>query len=182
MIPFVILAIENEEDRLFMTDLYLNYRNLMYKEILKILHNKWDTEDVLQSTLIKLIDKIPELKTKESTKLINYVITACKNNSYNYLRDHKKEVFCFDDYENICDSAQEEQVTELRLIAEEEIAHLIKHWPDLDEKNRFLLEGKYVLGKTDEELAVDLHIKPASVRMALTRARNSAYLLMTTGK
>lgn len=182
MIPFVILAIENEEDRLFMTDLYLKYQNLMYKEILKILHNKWDTEDVLQSTLIKLIDKIFELKTKEPTKLINYVITACKNNSYNYLRDHKKEVFCVDDYENVSDSTQEGQTIELRLIEEEEISYFIKHWPELDVKNRFLLEGKYILGKTDEELAVDLHIKPASVRMALTRARNSAYLLMTTGE
>ena len=69
MIPFCILAIENDDDREFMAGLFLRYQRLLYNEIYEILNNPWNTEDILQATLVKLIDKIPELRKKEETKL-----------------------------------------------------------------------------------------------------------------
>jgi RNA polymerase sigma-70 factor (ECF subfamily) len=48
-------------------------------------------------------------------------------------------------------------------------------WPSLDETTRAILEKKYVLGQDDREIAQSLGIKPASVRMTLTRARSAAY-------
>ena len=62
MIPFCILAIENDDDREFMAELFLRYQRLLYNEIYEILKNPWNTEDVLQATLVKLIDKISELR------------------------------------------------------------------------------------------------------------------------
>ena len=70
------------------------------------------------------------------------------------------------------------QMEEL-LISKEEIDELVRRWPQLDAKSKYLLEGKYILGKSDEALAEELSIKPASVRMALTRARQCAYQLLT---
>lgn len=65
------------------------------------------------------------------------------------------------------------------LISKEEIDELVRRWPQLDAKSKYLLEGKYILGKSDEVMAEELSIKPASVRMALTRARQCAYQLLT---
>ena len=65
------------------------------------------------------------------------------------------------------------------LISKEEIEELVRRWPQLDAKSKYLLEGKYILGKSDEVMAEELSIKPASVRMALTRARQCAYQLLT---
>ncbi len=65
------------------------------------------------------------------------------------------------------------------LISKEEIDELVRRRPQLDAKSKYLLEGKYILGKSDETLAEELSIKPASVRMALTRARQCAYQLLT---
>ena len=62
MIPYCILVIEDDDDREFMTLLYIRYQRLLYKEIYEILKNSWNTEDILQATLVKLIDKIPELR------------------------------------------------------------------------------------------------------------------------
>ena len=61
MIPYCILVIEDDDDRAFMERLYNNYHRLMYSKIIEILKDEWDTEDVMQSVLEKLIDKIPEL-------------------------------------------------------------------------------------------------------------------------
>ena len=44
-------------------------------------------------------------------------------------------------------------------------------YQQLDPKSRQLLDMKYSLEKSDGEIAVELGIQPASVRMALTRAR-----------
>ena len=40
------------------------------------------------------------------------------------------------------------------------------------------MEAKYILEKSDKEIADELHIKPQSVRMALTRARKNAIELL----
>ena len=74
--------------------------------------------------------------------------------------------------------AEHRQMEDL-LISKEEIDELVRRWPQLDAKSKYLLEGKYILGKSDEALAEELSIKPASVRMALTRARQCAYQLLT---
>lgn len=64
---------------------------------------------------------------------------------------------------------------ELLAIHKEEIQAFSQIWPKLDDKNRLLLEGRFILGKSYEELAVDLGMNPSSVRMAVTRAKRLAY-------
>ena len=46
MIPYCILAIENDDDREFMSSLYIDYKQLMYSEIRKIIKKDCDAEDV----------------------------------------------------------------------------------------------------------------------------------------
>ena len=53
-------------------------------------------------------------------------------------------------------------------------------WDKLDPRSQYVLEARYILDKTDDEIADFLGIKPDSVRMALTRARKKAYDLMET--
>ena len=87
MIPYCILVIEDDDDRAFMEQLFVDYHRLMYHEIFKLVHDQWAAEDVMQSTLVRLIDKIPELRIKDRDHLVNYIITASKNQARNYLRD-----------------------------------------------------------------------------------------------
>lgn len=51
---------------------------------------------------------------------------------------------------------------------------LAKIWPRLAQEDRLALEAKYILQLNDKEIARQLGIKPASVRMRLTRARRRA--------
>ena len=51
-------------------------------------------------------------------------------------------------------------------------------WVRLTEEEQLLLEGKYILGYEDGELAGMLGCKKDSVRMKLTRARRRALRLM----
>lgn len=76
MIPHLILIIEDDDDREFMASLYLKFNRLMRKEIYTIVRDSWATDDILHTTVEKLIDKIPELRTKDNARLVNYIISA----------------------------------------------------------------------------------------------------------
>lgn len=173
MLPLIIMAIEDEDDKAFMTWLYLQYRRLIYSEVRKIVGNTDEAEDLLQTVVEKLIGKLPLLRELERDKLVNYIISAAKNTAYNYLRGRKPEVPWEDQEESLPASAPEEQV-----IAQEDLLALARVWPELDERTRYLLTAKYILKKSGREIAGDLNMPPDNVRMALVRARRRARAAM----
>lgn len=178
MIPFYILAIENDDDREFMSQLYFQYNRLMYHEIIKIVHDPWVADDLLQATVEKLIDKLQELRKKDREHLLCYIIVSCKNAARNYLRDQKRHMaFCLDDEADRADTKNDQEEIEFRLISKEELNALIQIWPKLDERSRWILEMRYIQEKTTKEMVSELGIKTGSVRMLLSRARNKAYSL-----
>jgi len=179
MIPYCILAIEDDDDRHFMEYLFTQYHRLMYKNIISIVHDQWAADDVLQTTLVKLINKVDELRAKDRDRLVNYIITASKHTAFTYLRDtSRKQTFDLDEQWDFEDIENNQEGIERRLIKKEELDALAKVWPQLDERSKYLLEAWYILETPAEQIAADLDIKPASVRMALTRAKRAAYELM----
>ncbi len=179
MIPNCILVIENDDDREFMTQLYLDYNRLMYSEINKIIRHEQDKEDVMQTVLEKLIDKIPLLRSRAHDQLVNYIISACKFTSFNLLRDSgAKRETGYEDYIASPAAKQDEREIELRMIADEELEALRRVLPKLDLRTQCLLEGYYILEKPMAELGAELGIKPSSVRMSLARARKKAFELL----
>lgn len=171
MIPYMILAIEDEDDREFMTWLYIQYRNLLYSEILKLVNDPWNAEDILQTVIEKLIDRVSLLKTLDRHGLVNYIITAAKHTAYNYCRDAKPIIFFGEDQDMLAASSPS---LDDSMIKEENLACLAQVWETLDEKTQYLLSARYVLGKSGKEIARDLDMPPDNVRMALVRAKRKA--------
>ncbi|OUN10095.1 hypothetical protein B5G42_11275 [Flavonifractor sp. An91] len=64
------------------------------------------------------------------------------------------------------------------LLQTERLERLAEVWDLLPEDDQLLLEGKYILGQEDTELADMLGCKASSIRMKLTRARRRAFQLM----
>lgn len=78
MLPICILAIRDDDDRAYMTRLFVKYQRLMYRTIYDILGDKWATEDVLQTTLLRLIDHLDTLRRLEPEGLAGYIAAACR--------------------------------------------------------------------------------------------------------
>lgn len=87
MLPICILAIRDDDDRAYMTRLFVKYQRLMYRTIYDILGDKWATEDVLQTTLLRLIDHLDTLRRLEPEGLAGYIAAACRHTAYNAVRD-----------------------------------------------------------------------------------------------
>lgn len=184
MLPYAILAIEDDSDWEFMSRLYLNYQRLMYSEVRKITRDEWIVDDIVHDTVVKLIDKITLLKTLQQRQLINYIISASKNTAFNYLKKKTREdALGFDDLPpNLENGNTFVRDVEYDVILRDDLERLFVIWKLLDSRSQYLLEGRYILGKTTVEMAEDLGIKPGSVRMALTRARHTAYQFIMNEK
>mgnify|MGYP003785698181 CR=1 FL=1 len=179
--PIILAAISDPDDRDFMENLYTNYHRLMYSEICKIIGETSTAEDLLQESLIKLSDKIPLLRTLEGPRKINYIITTVRNMSINHLRKQNVINICSldDERNNIANTVSDGTNIEENIILFYEQRNFERVWGQLDETSQTLLEGKYIFEKNDAELGEIIGIKPASVRMMLTRARRKALELMT---
>ena len=79
--PIAILSPEEENDRAFITALYEQYGRLMLAEIRKLVSDRWDADDVFQTTLEKLIAHVDTLRDMEPKRLVSYVATAARPNA-----------------------------------------------------------------------------------------------------
>lgn len=181
MIPMIIMAIEDEDDRSFMANLYVDYQRLMYKVIASYTTNKWDADDIFQSTLPKLIDKLADLRRMSKDKLTNYIYYTCKNTAINYLQ--KKgglKEFSFEELSSTILADEDPRL--LSKEDDEDIEALHRAWKKLDPRSQYLLEARYILNKSFEEIAEDINLQSGSVRTAISRARKKARKLILEEK
>lgn len=170
---------EPNGDSDFLEGLYRDYSRLIYATVYKILENSFDAEDAMQTTLVKLIQKISTLQSMHSPHLANYIITVAKNTAFDIIRARSRHpTFSFDELLDFPVFDSENNIEErIFLDIDRELVH--QAWLQLPSQAQQLLSAKYILHLSDIEIAKNLGIRPNSVRMSLTRARRlfRAYFL-----
>lgn len=164
-------------EKLFMHSLYIEFIGLMVATAKKYESNSDEIDDIIQDSLLKLIPKISILKEMERCILAAYVVSTVRNTAINHVKK-KHNTMKYNVKDEISDIPENALPLDELLILREKKKCLMQIWEILPEDDRILLEGKYILGYTDTELANELKIKPSSIRMKLTRARRRALNLM----
>lgn len=171
----LLLNIEDQSDREFMLWLYEEFHRLMFSTAKEYSVDIQTQEDVVQESLEKLIKKTALLRTKVRPVQAAYIITTVRNTAISLLK--KEQAACVLELEiDMADPYA--PLPEEILLLKDRNARLSAVWSRLPAQDRFLLEGKYFLDSSDEELAACLHCKPSSIRMKLTRARRKALRLL----
>lgn len=177
MIPLIILAIEDENDKMFMIALYNQYNRLAYSVASKIVQRETDAEDITQDVFAQIIekDKIPLLRTFSKQQIASYIAEASKNKAINLVRNKAKKSLSFETLEDVLPSNEGMEEIVLHSLSLEELRIALQ---TLREDMRELLFMKYYLVMNDEEIGNTLGIKPSSVRMKLTRARREVMQIL----
>ena len=160
MLPICILTIQDEDDRAYMSRLFVQYHRLMYQCTYEVLDD---------------IDRIDVVRQLDESKLPGYIAAACRHTAYNVLRHNRRHPQV--PLEDAPEASSAPDMDEL-LSRRVELNALARVWPRLDEDTRWLLEARYILDYSDSELAREMGVKPTSVRMALTRARKKARAML----
>lgn len=172
-IPFMILAIENDDDRTLVIDIYLKYRKLMYSVAMQIVQDHQIAEDMVMAAIADMIDKIEVLRKIQRCRMRSYVASIVRNDSIDYVRKRNRQgkyAFLPDDEELMNKVASEGEVDDA-VLQDAEIEVLHKALAGLSMKERLLLTMKYVDESSDKDIAAVLHIGQDSVRTYLSRAR-----------
>lgn len=166
---------KNISGHLFMEGLYQNYHRLMYHIAQKWIDSPTEQQDVVQDSLVKLIEKEGLLRTLKKESLVSYIAYVVRNTAIKQMEQKtklKKLLIGLDISELYEQSVNRPSLEEI-IMRKEWCRAFWQVWTMLPTREKQLLEGKYIFGETDKELAEQLGYKTASVRMALTRARRT---------
>jgi len=163
-----------KEDRAFFQSFYEEYKGFLFYIANQYVPGASDCEDIVQDSILRLMANVERLKTLNPGTAAKYIALTVRSA---YLDAEKRK------------SRQQEIPTEdsvLELLLEQDPSP--SHQPDnailaelkesLSKKDWMVLEGKYILGYSQEELGHLIGVAPDSIRMILHRARGKARTIL----
>ena len=181
MIMLMIAAMDDDDDKTFMLNLYKDYYALVRKTIYRVMSDNKDIEDLINDTFIKLIEKISLIRTFDCCKTVTYVVYTARSVTINFIKHRdvqRKRTYYGGEADAVEEIVSSDDSVEDTLIHRETLKLLSDAVLKLPEKQKNLLYFKYILSMSDTEIAEDLGIGPSSVRQYLTRARRETKKLM----
>lgn len=172
MIPAVIMAIESDDDRAYMTDIYLKHHALMLKTAWTFTRVKAEVEDIVSDSCVSMIDNLQKLRTMEDHETRSYIVNIVRNTAINHWRKKQRENARFQHIDNeVMEQMPEEETTEGKIAFDAEIETVRQAIHHLPEKEREILHLKYFEGQSDKEIAEIVGLAESSVRKYIERAR-----------
>lgn len=173
MIPFVILTIESEDDRAYMTLLYQRHRALMFKIAWEYTHEKADVEDIVSNSCVALINHLDELRAMDGESLRRYIVVTVQSKAIDFCRrmQRQREQFFQADEEYLRRVPDPESV-EKKVLLLEELNRLRELLHTLPRREQEILRMKYQQGMKQKEIARQLGIAETTVATYLLRARD----------
>ena len=171
-LPVVLLATASDADREFLTQIYLDYRNLIYRVALTFFpDDRCEAEDAFSNTLEKLCRRPELLRSVADKQKTAYIATITANTCRDILRRKKRSVYAYsledgsmewvadpaDPYENLFEHGTMEEV--------------LSAWQTLTDKDRDMIQMRYAEEKTIPEMAALLDVRESTIYSALFRAR-----------
>ena len=185
VIPLAILIIESDEERAFLTEMYLQYKALIYKTAISFWgQNEAEAEDAVGASVEKMCKYCHAFQAVECNKRASYVVTLVENVCRDRLRVVVRQRAAFGD---TFDEEEIEQIAGLddvhgivfdRIYA----VDLLDSFQKLSERERDLICMRHIDMMEYDEMAAALHMKEGAVRTALSRAKQHLETLGTTLK
>lgn len=157
----------------FFQQFYEEYKGFIFYIANRYTSSSTDCEDIVQDSVIRLLSNIKALMTLNHAKTVKYIALTVKS----AFLDHERKRFASKEIE-----LDEEK---LAVLLEKSCLHtnadhtqskldLCQLKQTLSQRDWLVLEGKYILGYSQDELSEMIGVSPDSIRMILHRARNHA--------
>ena len=173
MLPFVILTIESDNDRAYMTMLYQRHRALMLKIAWEFTRELADVEDIVSDSCVALINNLDKLRGMENHHLRRYIAVTVRNKALDHCKQVQRQNIQFSPAdENLIYRVPDPNSLEKKVLLLEELRRVQTLLHTLPERERDVLRMKYQQGMKHKEIADVLGIKEATVTTHLLRARD----------
>lgn len=168
----------NEIEKSFFEQLYHSYIKLMYAQASHYIRNTDVAEDIVQESLVKLLQKYSVLSTLDEKALATYIVYTVRSTAINYLKHErlKQQWIHYDDLPITTPDAEEIFFGSLHT------EELYTAWKQISFDEQMILALKYFLGFTIEELAKTYNCSLVNMRVRLFRARKKLKKLLSNVK
>ncbi|GHV33029.1 DNA-directed RNA polymerase sigma-70 factor [Clostridia bacterium] len=175
MLHFYLSMLETEEERKTMEYIYEQYYSRYMYVAMKRLNNRDLAEEAVHMAFIDMIEEKEKIFTLGCSDFLRYSDYIVRNKSIDVLRKERKYVIN-DDYERIPD---EKPLVDEIVTGKIEQERLIAMLDTLDDDEQQLLQSKYILGKTYQEIADEMNLTLKTVEVKLYRVRKKARQLLS---
>lgn len=181
MIPAVIMAIESDDDRIFMTEVYKKHHVLMFKTAWAFTRIQPDMEDIVSDSCVSLIEKIYKLRTMNDNELRKYIVITVRNTAINHWNKKRRENARFLKIDEAVEQMPDESPVEGQIVLDDELDFVRREIQNLSDKEQEILHLKFFHMKTDKEISAIVGMAESSVRKYIERARKHLKLTIYGG-
>ena len=86
MLPVFIMAIENDDDRTFVAELYARCQPAMQRRALSILKNESDAEEAVHEAILRVIRRLEKVRMIPRDEVLYYLVTVTETASIDLYR------------------------------------------------------------------------------------------------
>ena len=172
MLPMVIMTMEDEDNREYMTRLYRDYQALMLKTAWEYSQESGTVEDIVSDSCVALIQHLNQLKAMDKPALRAYIVITVRNKALDDLRRQalrRKNFVTMD--ENTLDSLEETTSFERKLSLRQEMETVREAIANLPADEQDVLCMKFFRHMTDKEIAARMETAENRVRVLIMRSR-----------
>ena len=170
MLMILLAALDTEEERIKMADLYHQHLDKLMRVALSITGNHDMAEDAVQNTFLAAIKHKEKLFSQDAMNFIKWSVIVVRGKSIDLLRREQRyadsSVDDMAEYLPSDDLAVEDQVIE-----KDTYERVIGHIAELDELSRLVVEMKYVLHMSYAEISDELVLTHSQINNRLMGAK-----------
>lgn len=167
-----IMAIQNDNDRNTVEELYSKYGSTMLYIAKSILKDQYRAEDAVTQAFLAIIENLQKFSFENCKKTRALVVIIVRNICYNMIKSEKREnAVPLEEYEDVSEDAEDAPLD--FAITEENYAFLLSCVSRLKDSYQDILSMKLFYEYTDDEIAKILGITPNNVSVRYHRARKA---------
>lgn len=173
VIPLTILMVDNDEDRAFLSEIYIRYRALMYKTAMRYFNSKEDVEDAVSDSVVRMCRYCGTLREVACNKRASYVVRLVENLCRSRYREMKGPSSIRDDsldretLENIPGGEDVHGIVFDRIQA----ADWLDAFEQLSPREKDIFMMRHVDLMEYEDMAATLGMTEGALRTALSRVK-----------
>lgn len=167
------LVLLSEEDKAFAEDLYEKHKKTIYYTARQVTDDRQLAEDLSQDCWVRLMKNISSIRRMDCCKIDAYIVITVRRLYINHAKKESRLTLLPIDQPSVAMRA-DEKTAELEQEQEKTRLSLEEILNQLSERDGLILQSKYILGMSDEELAAVFDCSPNSVRTLVYRARKRA--------
>lgn len=157
----------------FFHQFYKDYKGFIFYIANRYTTNQTDCEDIVQDSVIRLLCNTNILMELTHPKTVKYIALTVKS----AFLDHERKMLASKQID-LDEKQLESLLNQCSLHVSTECSNtkldLYQLKQMLSQRDWLVLEGKYILGYSQEELSEMIGVSPDSIRMILHRARSHA--------